>query len=273
MSDTPKEAAQMPRSSGRSAFGVDAAGYHAGRIGYPTALFEDLFARCRPHPAVLEIGAGTGHATAALLAHGADSLTAVEPDRSQIAFLQAHLIDPRLRFVTGAFPEVARELAQAERFDLITAAACFHWMEPGPALAAVRTLLRPGGVWGMWWNSYRNPGEGDALAEAVSPLIKTLPLPPSQTLEQHYSLDIDHHCQTLGDAGFSDIRHQIYRRERVLTATRTRALYASYSFIRVVTEPEQTELLDAIAAIVERDFGGRAPNLVLTACYSAVAPD
>lgn len=260
---------KMERIAGRSAFGADAAGYHAGRIGYPEALFDEIFTRCGSSPRILEIGSGTGHATRSLLARDPASLTALEPDPALVDYLRAHLPDPRLKVIAGTFPETTIE----GKFDLIVAAACFHWMEPEPALAAVRGLLRPLGVWAMWWNSYRNPGMGDLLAEAVTPLIADLPLPPSQSLLRHYSTDVELHRQTLAQAGFVDIRHHLYRFERLLDARQARALHASYSFIRILPTRQRTALLNEIARIVDRDFDGRVPNVVLTSGYSAIAPD
>lgn len=260
---------KMARTAGRSAFGIDAAGYHAGRIGYPDDLIDALFARCEKSPDILEIGAGTGHATMALLARDPASLVALEPDVALVDYLRESLPDPRFRVVPGAFPETPVD----GPFDMIVAASCFHWMEPQDALAAARALLRPGGIWAMWWNSYRNPGMGDPLADAISPLIADLPMPPSQSLDRHYAIDVQRHRQSLEDAGFVDIRHHIYRRERTIDAGQARALHASYSFIRLVPEPQQTALLDEIARLVDREFDGRAPNIVLTAVYSAQSPE
>ena len=258
----------MERKAGRSAFGGDAAGYHAGRIGYPEALYDTIFARCTALPRVLEIGAGTGHATRDLLARGASSLTAIEADAGQVEYLRTHLPDPRLHCVVGAFPEAA----VAGPFDLIAAAACFHWMEPQPALMAARRLLVPGGIWAMWWHSYRNPGMGDALGDAVMPLIADLPMPPSQSLERHYAFESKLHEATLHQAGFGDVEHQFYRHERTIDATQACALYASFSYIRLLPETRRTALLQEIKHIVEHEFGGRVPNVVLTGLYTAVAP-
>ncbi|WP_295636106.1 class I SAM-dependent methyltransferase [Novosphingobium sp.] len=255
----------LPRSAGRSAFGSDAAGYQAGRIGYPEPLFDLVFADVPANPRVLEIGAGTGIATRSLLERAPAELVVVEPDAALIDYIADQITDPRLTLVNAPFPEESLE----GPFDLIVCAAAFHWMEPAAALARVSQLLKPGGVWAMWWNAYRNPGHGDTLAQAISPLIEGIALPPSEGPDGHYSLNRALHEEALRNAGFVDIRHTLFRRERRLDATEARALYASYSYVRALPQDQRNTLLDAIAHLVEHDFAGSAPNVVLSALYTA----
>lgn len=256
---------RLPRFAGRAAFGSDAIGYDAGRIGYPDPLFEAVFARVPERPRILEIGAGTGLATRELLARDPVELVVVEPDAALVRYLSEQFEDPRLTLVNSTFPDDH----VAGPFDLIACAAAFHWMEPVAALARIRRLLRPGGVWAVWWNSYRNPGHGDAFAQAVTPILAGVALPPSEGRDGHYSLDVTLQTRTLETAGLVAARHEIYRRERTLRADEMCALYASYSYVRALPQDERSALLDRIGDMVERDFAGAAPNVVLTALYTA----
>ena len=237
----------------------------AGRIGYPEALFDLVFAHVPANPRILEIGAGTGIATPSLLERAPAELVVVEPDLVLVDYITDQIPDPRLTLVNATFPDAPVD----GEFDLIVCAAAFHWMEPAAALARVNQLLRPGGVWAMWWNAYRNPGHGDALAQAISPLLEGIALPPSEGPDGHYSLDCALHERTLRSAGFADIRHDLFRRERRLDAGEVRVLYASYSYVRALPEGQRETLLDAISGLVERDFAGSAPNVVLSALYMA----
>lgn len=258
----------LPQSAGRSAFGTDAAGYHAGRVGYPDDLFDGLFARCVPHPDILEIGAGTGLATEGLWRGSPASIAAVEPDAALVEFLLGRFPNRPLTAITSGFIEADI----TAKFDLITCAAAFHWMDADTALHKIASLLRPKGIWAMWWNSYLNPGIRDPLADAIMPLLEGIALPPSVRRHGHYSLDVEHHYAKLAKAGFVDIQHKIYRREREMTADDVCALYASYSFVRALDDEGQKALLARIHDLVELEFGGLAPNIVLTACYSARRP-
>ena len=256
----------LNRDIGGVAFGLDAQGYHAARLPYPRALYDEIFSRVRPHPFILEIGAGTGLVTQALLARDPEAITAVEPDPALVAFTEKRLADPRLTMLQAAFPDAPVE----GQFDLIACAAAFHWMEPQAALARVKKLLVPEGMWAMWSHSYCNPGMGDELADLISPLLHDLALPPSATLHRHYSLDEQVHCKSLADAGFRSIEYRLYRSERELTTDAILALYKSYSFVRVLPAERRTRLLEDLAELIERRFGGLAPNLVLTPLYFAL---
>lgn len=257
---------RLARSAGQLSFGTDAAGYHAGRIGYPEELFDAIFARVGPKPRILEIGPGTGLSTRSLLTRDPLELVAVESDPVLVDYLRREIADPRLTLVNAPFPDGALDGA----FDLVVCAAAFHWLEPKPALARIHQLLRPGGVWAMWWNAYRNPSCGDPLAQAITALLDDVALPPSESRNGHYSLDVALHTAALTGAGFVDVQHQRYRLERTLTAAEARALYASYSYVRVLPEQRRVELLDALAALVDEEFGGSAPNVVITAAYSTL---
>jgi len=256
---------QLSRESGRAAFGTDAAGYHAARSGYPAALYDRLFRDLPPQARVLEIGAGTGLVTEELVSRDIRTLTVVESDPALVRFMESRLVDPRLAFVTAAFPDVTVD----GPFELIACAAAFHWMDPVAALARIRDLLAPGGTWAMWWNSYRNAGRGDALSDAVTPLLAGVALPPSDSLDGHYSLDEAFHRRSLTEAGFTTVNYILYRTERELSTSQVIALYQSYSYIRLLDDDRRARFLDGLADIVETSFGGLAPNLILTPLYLA----
>lgn len=263
MNDT--DQAFLGREVGGTAFGTDALGYHRARLPYPSALYDELFGRLPAAPSVLEIGAGSGLVTEALLARNPKRLVAVEPDPALVEFTERRLANPKLNMVASSFEKAQLD----EQFDLIACAAAFHWMEPRSALSRVKSLLQPQGLWAMWWHSYRNPGRGDALADQITPLLRDIPLPPSDTLLRHYSLDAERQRRILLEAGFQSIEYRLYEQERELTTNEVTALFGSYSYVRVLPHERRTRLLEAIAEIVEKSFGGKAPNLVLTPLYFA----
>jgi len=124
--------------------------YDRIRPSYPEALFDALFgyaaAGGRAPTDVLEIGAGTGQATAALLARRAH-VTAVELGPNIAAYLARKFADePRLNVLTGAFEAI--DLLPAS-FDLVLTATAFHWLAPGVRVAKPAELLRAGGVFAV----------------------------------------------------------------------------------------------------------------------------
>jgi predicted O-methyltransferase YrrM len=103
-------------------------------------------AASKPSGRFLELGTGTGHGTAWLLAgmDAASTLDTVDTDESVVAVAQRHLGgDGRVRFhiIDGA---TFLHDARSERFDLIYADA---WPGKFSHLEEALALLRPGGIY------------------------------------------------------------------------------------------------------------------------------
>ncbi|MEU9481308.1 class I SAM-dependent methyltransferase [Streptomyces sp. NPDC048191] len=131
-------------------FNSAAAQYAANRPSYPPALFdavEELAGRSLSGARVVDVGAGTGIATALLHARGAEVL-AVEPGAGMAAEFRRAL--PHLPLVRGngdALP-VADACA-----DFITYAQAWHWTDTARSVPEALRVLRPGGALALWWNT------------------------------------------------------------------------------------------------------------------------
>jgi SAM-dependent methyltransferase len=115
--------------------------YERGRPDYAPAVIGALAAELRvvPGDSVLDLGAGTGKLTRALLAFGID-VVAVEPHGPL-----------RDKLIERIGPERVRE-GVAESIPLpeasvaaVTVADAFHWFDSERALAQIRRVLAPGG--------------------------------------------------------------------------------------------------------------------------------
>ena len=130
----------------QSLFDHDAANYDRARPQYPAELFAELVDYIGPRTGgvyAIEVGPGTGQATASLLTKGM-RVTAVELGKSLATFLaQKFAAEPRLKVVQGAFEEVPLEAGSA---DLVVAATAWHWIDPVTRTERAHTLLRPNGV-------------------------------------------------------------------------------------------------------------------------------
>lgn len=266
MASSPPPRSPFSRDVGRSVFGSDIKGYEAIRPGYPDDLFQLIAARTTRRDLFGEIGPGTGLATAGLLELKPRRFIGFEPDNALADFLASRF--PAIEVVSDDFCSSGVDA----HFDLIASASSFHWLDADSALRRANELLVPNGCLAIWWNVYRETGIGDPFAEAVTPLLLDLDLPPSQTAEHHYGLDQHHHFGCLHSSGFVDLEFHLFRRERTLSPADARALYSSFSLVRILPEHRREALLDAISGIVIDQFGGAAPSVLLTPLYLARKP-
>jgi len=128
-----------------TAFAEVAGAYERGRPGYPGEAVRWL-AGAEPRD-VLDLGAGTGKLTRALVALD-HRVTAVEPLDEMRAQLQAAL--PDVTALTGNAEAIPVPDASA---DVATSAQAFHWFDHGAALPEIARVLRPGGRLALVWNS------------------------------------------------------------------------------------------------------------------------
>jgi SAM-dependent methyltransferase len=115
--------------------------YERGRPDYAPAAVGALAAELglATGAAVLDLAAGTGKLTRALLAAGLDA-AAVEPQAAMRGRLASTIGPERVR---EGYAE-AIPLADAS-VDAVTVADGFHWFEQAKALAEIARVLKPGG--------------------------------------------------------------------------------------------------------------------------------
>lgn len=137
-------------------FGSVAEEYDRCRPACPDALADDL-AALRPER-VLDIGCGTGRAAVALAARGL-SVLGVETDERMAEVARGHCIPVEVApFETWD--------AAGRRFDLITCADAWHWIDPVAGAAKVAQLLHPGGTFARFWNYHQFDAPTVAALEA-----------------------------------------------------------------------------------------------------------
>lgn len=123
-------------------FGSAAEQYERFRPGYPREVLEAVVEYAgRPVQSSLEVGAGTGKATRLLASRGM-SVTALEPDAAMAAVLERTTRGLPVELVVSTF----EQYPTTRRFDLVCAAAAWHWTDPATRWARAVDLLLPGGV-------------------------------------------------------------------------------------------------------------------------------
>ncbi|MHB8245735.1 MAG: class I SAM-dependent methyltransferase [Acidimicrobiales bacterium] len=160
--------------SGRLDFGLLVDHYDRGRMELDEQFVQRTLSRlsCELGDHQLEVGAGTGQLTAALLKQ-AGTVVAVEPSHPMADRLLEHFPDEtesgRLEVRRIAFEDLD---ADDGPFDHIWSSDAWHWVDPETAYPLAASLLRPGGYLVNTWGF---PTVHDvALARALNKVYEQL---------------------------------------------------------------------------------------------------
>ena len=148
-------------------FGEVAETYHRYRPGYPDSLFEWILATCETpiSDLVIDVGCGTGKASAPLLERGYEVL-GLEPDPAMAEIARRELEGFGLFSVDQSTLE---EWTKAERqAGLVIAGQSWHWTNPETRFQQAASILKPGGWLCVFWN---RPEHGKQEFDAATDLI------------------------------------------------------------------------------------------------------
>ena len=127
----------------RMTFEAVASDYAVSRPGYPEALFADLekMAGLDGRASVLEVGCGSGQATAGL-ATRASSVVAIDPGYRLLEEAKTRTLSANVTFVLSTFEDYDGDPGS---FDLIASAQAWHWLDQQMAFGKAAALLRGDG--------------------------------------------------------------------------------------------------------------------------------
>jgi SAM-dependent methyltransferase len=146
-------------------FGAAALDYHRGRPRWPEAVVEAATAGLARDDRVVDLGAGTGQLTHALVRRFIQ-VTAIEPLAELRHLLHAELPDVDLR------EGVAESLPLGDgSAEAIFVAEAFHWFDGPRALAEASRVLTEGGLLVLLWDVPVGPWEPD-IGDDVRNLVR-----------------------------------------------------------------------------------------------------
>lgn len=233
-------------------FDTDASGYDAYRPGYPEQLIQALldYAKLEPDSRCLEIGAGTGQATQAMLVRGL-CVEALEPGEQLAAELIIKL---------GHFPKLSVNHSNFEDFespegvfDLIYSASAFHWLPKGVAYHKALKLLKPGGTLGLFWLSFSVNRPDDQNHQALQAVFERFGF--GMTELSHDPERYLRKQNSLRKRGFSEVSVKIFQSEHLYTSDQFLGLLSTTSRFRTLTAEEQGKLMGAIRQVLEKVDG------------------
>ncbi len=250
-------------------FGAAAATYHRARTGYTDE--EVVWALGGVDVAgldVLDLAAGTGRLTLALLAAGVGaaggSLHAVEPDPAMRAEFARQVPADRATLHDGTAETIPLPDASV---DAVVAGSAFHWFDPPRALPEIARVLRPGGtltaLWTHpdeqvgWVRGYRTAGRV-ALAAGGRPAQVGDPA-ADPTGDRHATADF-RHSDIPASALFTptELRQSVHV-ERTTREVVTEAI-GTYSEVLVRDAASRDAVLAAVAAALDEVVPGGAAD-------------
>jgi ubiquinone/menaquinone biosynthesis C-methylase UbiE len=226
------DAAVASKSRRASSFAGVAREYDRGRPGYPHEAIEWLLGG-EPLE-VLDLGAGTGKLTGALLEAG-HSVLAVEPLPEMRAILSSTLPGAR----TLSAKAEALPLADAS-VDAVTVGAAFHWFDERAARAEIVRVLRPPGVLGLLGNAF------DTTPTWVARVREILG-PPAIQRPGHWPSVED----LLED--YAEVEDREFPHEQLVDRASLRDLASSRSSLAIMPTAEREQVLAGLDLLWEQE--------------------
>jgi SAM-dependent methyltransferase len=214
-----------------------AADYERGRPGYPQAAIARLADEfgLGPERVVVDLAAGTGKLTRALVGLGA-RLVAIEPVSGMRDQLERAV--PGVELLDGTAERMPLADATA---NAVLVAQAFHWFDVAAAGAEIHRVLVPGGGLGVLRNEWDE--SVDWIVE-----LRALTARHADRVERDRS---DDWRQALAATGlFSPYEEQTFANPVRVSLDALRARVASLSFVALLDDERRRQLLDDVSDLV-----------------------
>jgi SAM-dependent methyltransferase len=224
-----------------SSFGAAAAAYAEHRPDYAQAAVRWALEPASG-PRVVDLGAGTGKLTSALVAMGAEVI-GVEPDSTMLSELR------------GALPTVDAFSGSAEAIplpdgsvDAVLAGNALHWFDMTVAGPEIARVLAPGGVLAGLWNVMDDRVDWIAGLERVSGAAA---VGPRDTFSSWRAATAELHLPKDGSVGqFGSPEQAEFRHGQRRTADSLLATLATRAGLLVMPKRQQRATLDRIRSFL-----------------------
>jgi SAM-dependent methyltransferase len=194
-----------------------------------------------PGRSVLDLGAGTGKLTRALVRTGAHVI-AVEPGEQMLSQLKR--VVPAAEALQGAAEDLPLPDASV---DAATMGQSFHWFRHEEALPELHRVLRPGSRIALLWN-WRDQESESSLQELLNDLIERF-LPAGRKRGGAWAEPLE------ASPLFSDPEKREFRFSQRLDAEALVDRIGSISFIAASSHEDRAGLAARLRTLVEEEGG------------------
>jgi SAM-dependent methyltransferase len=239
----------------RAVFDEDAELYDRARPGYPDALLDDLFALggIGAGSRVLEIGCGTGQATASLAARGC-IVVAVELGANLARVAARNLSGYRnAEVVVSAFEDWPLPAAP---FDAVVAFTAFHWVDQAVGVDKVARALRPGGVFAMVTTDHVAGGTEPFFVDVQDCYERWDPDTPAGGVRLEPADRIAPATVPDPDGRFGPAELRRYETDIAYSTARYLDVIRTYSPTRALDDARRTGLLTCMGSLIDTRYGG-----------------
>ena len=229
--------------------------YERARPGYPEEIVAWLVERLdlRGGRTVLDLGAGTGKLTRALVATGAEVI-ALEPGDEMRAQLQRAV--PEARVLAAGAEAIP---LPDDSLDAATAGQSFHWFRLDEAVPEVDRVLRPGAGLGLVWNMR---DQDDELQREITDLLAPF-VPPGREGEGPGMTEFFRWEAFAESPLFERFEEREARFAEELDAEMLVGRISSISFVAAAADEERARLQEALRELAAAR-GGRVDFRYLT---------
>ncbi|WJH33484.1 methyltransferase domain-containing protein [Paenibacillus sp. CC-CFT747] len=230
--------------------------YDKFRPNYPKELFSEIlsYASISTNDRILEIGCGTGKATAGLVNLGYENIVCIELGRNLADLTRTKFIDtPNVKVINSDFESWQNEANTA--FSLVISGTAFHFIQPQEVgYRKVFDLLSNQGVIAFFWTVHVPSYDGlfNQIRECYKRYAPHLDDSINPTIHQVIE---DRSDLTTRNGLFKDLEVKQYRWNDQYSANEYISLLNTNSRHRQLPEEIRNELFNAIGKTIDEHGG------------------
>ncbi len=226
--------------------------YDEYRPSYPEPLMEEILSLTSipDEGHILEIGSGTGKATALFAARGY-SMLCIEPGEHLAEIAKRKLKGfPKIKFQVTTFEEWE---ADDNLFDLVISAQAFHWVAKEIRYSKTAQVLKPAGHLALFWN--RTPPSEAPIDQKLDQVYQRY-TPELASHKPDYQKEVQVWIDELNESGYFtivEVKHYPWR--EVYGTRQYLGLLNTHSDHLRLSEEKRQQLFTGIKEVLEQEGG------------------